>query len=121
MIVRHITKDVDAIEATLFLVLGANAYGMSFFLHNAGLNQIDYKFQESNENINSSFTNIVDSTEPVTGSISSNAVVLVKITSTKPYIRLRASAAGGSELEVVLTQFVLNTSNVLPILDVQGV
>jgi len=121
MIVRHVTKTVDAVEATMFLVLGANAYGMAMYLHNSGSNSIDYKFQESDENDDSEFADISDATEPVSGSLAADAIVLVKITSTKPYIRLRASAAGGSELEVPLMQYVKNTSNVLPILDVQGV
>lgn len=121
MIVRHITKTVDAVEDTMFLVLGANAYGMAMFLHNSGLNSLDYKFQESDENNDSLFTDISDPNEPVSGTIAADGVVLVKITSTKPYIRLRASAAGGSELEIPVIQYVKNTSNVLPILDVQGV
>ncbi len=121
MIVRHITKEVSATESTMFLVLGANANGMALFLHNSGDNELDYKFQDSNENDNSQFADISDPNEPVSGTLAVDSVVLVKITSTKPYIRLRASSAGGSEIEVPVMQYIKNTSNVLPILDVQGV
>jgi len=114
MISRSLTKDVSDSESTIFLVIGANAYGMSIFLQNSGQNDVTYKFQEATENSDPSFADITGES----GILAAGSVVLHKIDSSLPYIRLRAWAAGGSDLMIGVSQWVLNTSNVLPILNI---
>jgi hypothetical protein len=114
MITRTFVKDVVALEGTVFLVVGMNAFGMAIFLHNQGANQVTYRYQESNENVEGSFTDIAT----FSGNLNTNAVILHKITSTKPYVRLLAYAAGGSKLLCGISQYYLNVSSIQPIINI---
>jgi len=114
MISRQLTKEVTASTTTIFLLIGLNAYGFPCYLYNSGDNTITYAYQEADENVEASYANI----SGATGTLDSDDVLLTKVTSTKPYVRLRASAAGGSELEIGIVQFYLNLSNILPIINI---
>ena len=115
MITRSFVKDVVALEGPIFLVVGMNSFGMAIFLHNQGNNQVTYRYQDSNENVEGSYTDIGTG---FFGTIDPNGVVLTKITSTKPYVRLKAYAAGGSKLFCGISQYYLNVSNIQPIINI---
>ena len=114
MIARCVKKPVVATEETIILIIGANAYGMSVFLENTGLNELNYKFQQSTENEDASYADI----SGASGVLQPGDVVLEKIDSSLPYIRLRAWAPGNSELMIGITQWFKNVSNIQPIINI---
>ena len=102
-----------AAESVLFTVLGPNSDGITLFLENAStLNYISYRFQESASNTDANFTDLEDAEGNfgTSGILSPEGKAMVSIRSTSPYIRLKASAPGGADLDYSLSQFGSNSS-----------
>jgi hypothetical protein len=114
---RTSQKDITGSESTVFIVLGPNADGITVYLENKDAsNFIVYQFQESNVNSDSEFEDLedADGNFGTSGTLSpsggDNPRAMVSIRTTSPFIRLRATAAGGATLSFDLSQFVASAS-----------
>lgn len=110
-------ETVQESEGTLFSLI-QNSSPVQLFLRNAGVNTINYRFQDSDDG-GTTWTDLDVTGTDLYNTLTAGQTRAIRITSTNTNVRIRANASGGSVLDFSVTRFYTRSSGAaLPLLGI---